>query len=187
MNQKRSAITTVPRAADPEYQCLLDTYVSEINKLVDVWWRFTSADLDYKPAVASASVKEIFQHQLLSERRFFAEFLGLPEVPPGEVVPASFTVDSATQRLVELAISRLGFLAGRTQEWWHEAVPFFDVYRERLWIFWRRVLHTAHHRTQLTVYLRLLGKPVPAVYGPSADERWEGADPTTTAEAAGRK
>jgi hypothetical protein len=31
-------------------------------------------------------------------------------------------------------------------------------------------LHLAHHRGQLTVYLRLNGAPVPSVYGPSADE-----------------
>ncbi len=31
--------------------------------------------------------------------------------------------------------------------------------------------HLAHHRGQMTVYLRLLGAPVPALYGPSADER----------------
>ena len=30
--------------------------------------------------------------------------------------------------------------------------------------------HLAHHRGQLTVYLRLTGAPVPAIYGPSADE-----------------
>ena len=30
--------------------------------------------------------------------------------------------------------------------------------------------HIYHHRGQLTVYLRLLDVPVPAVYGPSADE-----------------
>jgi uncharacterized damage-inducible protein DinB len=30
--------------------------------------------------------------------------------------------------------------------------------------------HLAHHRGQLTVYLRLLEQPVPAIYGPSADE-----------------
>ncbi len=30
--------------------------------------------------------------------------------------------------------------------------------------------HLAHHRGQLTVYLRLNGAPVPALYGPSADE-----------------
>jgi uncharacterized damage-inducible protein DinB len=31
--------------------------------------------------------------------------------------------------------------------------------------------HMAHHRGQLTVYLRLLEEKVPAIYGPSADEQ----------------
>jgi len=31
--------------------------------------------------------------------------------------------------------------------------------------------HLAHHRGQLTVYLRLNGAPVPAIYGPSADDQ----------------
>lgn len=31
--------------------------------------------------------------------------------------------------------------------------------------------HLAHHRGQLTVYLRLNDIPVPAIYGPSADEQ----------------
>ena len=30
--------------------------------------------------------------------------------------------------------------------------------------------HLAHHRGQMTVYLRLLGATVPALYGPSADD-----------------
>ena len=79
------------------------------------------------------------------------------------------------------------FLAARSREWWLQPIKFFDVERERIWIFWRRVLHTAHHRTQLTQYLRQLGEPVPAIYGPSADETWDGADPTNTAEAAERR
>jgi len=42
--------------------------------------------------------------------------------------------------------------------------PKFTVYR-------RTVLnHLVHHRGQLTVYLRLNGAPIPAVYGPTADE-----------------
>jgi len=32
------------------------------------------------------------------------------------------------------------------------------------------ISHLAHHRGQLTVYLRLNGASVPAIYGPSADE-----------------
>jgi uncharacterized damage-inducible protein DinB len=31
--------------------------------------------------------------------------------------------------------------------------------------------HLSHHRGQLTVYLRLLGVPVPAIYGPTADDK----------------
>ena len=31
--------------------------------------------------------------------------------------------------------------------------------------------HLAHHRGQLTVYLRLVGSTVPAIYGPSADDQ----------------
>jgi uncharacterized damage-inducible protein DinB len=33
------------------------------------------------------------------------------------------------------------------------------------------LLHWAHHRGQMTVYLRLLGAKVPAIYGPSADDK----------------
>lgn len=32
------------------------------------------------------------------------------------------------------------------------------------------ISHMVHHRAQLSVYLRLLDVPVPAMYGPSADE-----------------
>jgi uncharacterized damage-inducible protein DinB len=32
-------------------------------------------------------------------------------------------------------------------------------------------LHSAHHRGQMTVYLRLLGAKVPSIYGPTADDR----------------
>ena len=31
--------------------------------------------------------------------------------------------------------------------------------------------HWAHHRGQMTVYLRLMGAKVPALYGPSADNK----------------
>ncbi len=51
-------------------------------------------------------------------------------------------------------------VAGRTVD----TSPKYTVYR-------RTVLnHLAHHRGQLTVYLRLNDAPVPAVYGPTADE-----------------
>jgi uncharacterized damage-inducible protein DinB len=45
------------------------------------------------------------------------------------------------------------------------ALPRIGVVRTML------LSHSIHHRGQLTVYLRLTGAPVPAIYGPSADER----------------
>lgn len=35
------------------------------------------------------------------------------------------------------------------------------------------ISHLAHHRGQLTVYLRLNDQPVPSTYGPTADEGWQ--------------
>lgn len=176
----------VPRSRVALLQHVLDTYASETNKVISVWASFADSDLAYRPHPSSSSVADIMKHQVLSERRFFAEFLGLPEVAAEQVLPKIFSVKNFSDRMLELASPRLSFMAERDEQWWRTVVPFFDTRRERIWIFWRRVLHTAHHRTQLTVYLRLLGKPVPATYGPTADVSWQGADPTTTVEAAGR-
>jgi uncharacterized damage-inducible protein DinB len=176
----------IPRSRVPLLQHVLDTYASETNKVISVWMSFTDSDLVYRPHPSSSSVADIMKHQLLSERRFFAEFLGVPEVAAEQVLPGKLAVEDLNRRMLELALPRLRFMADPDEEWWRTVVPFFDARRERIWIFWRRVLHTAHHRTQLTVYLRLLGKPVPATYGPTADVSWQGADPTTTVEAAGR-
>ncbi len=178
---------SVPRAAVPLLQHGLDTYASEINKVVSTWREFRGLDLDYKPHPKSTSVRDIFKHQLLSERRFFGEFLSTPEPPPDKVLPAKLDVESCCSRIVELANARLTFFAQQDEKWWTDVVPFFDVRRQRIWVFWRRVLHTAHHRTQLTVYLRLMEHKVPSSYGPTADVTWTGADPTNSVDAAGRR
>jgi len=177
----------IPRARDPLFQHLLDTYASETNKVISVWRDFSDGDLSFRPHAKSSTVLEIMKHQLLSERRFFGEFLGVPEPEAGVVLPAELKVARLSDRMLGLARPRLTFLAERDQAWLLTAVPFFDAERQRIWIFWRRVLHTAHHRTQLTVYLRLLGKAVPATYGPTADVTWAGADPTLSVEAAQRR
>jgi uncharacterized damage-inducible protein DinB len=177
----------IPQSREPAFQHAIDTYASETNKMLSVWQNFTDAELAFRPWEKSSPVQKILEHQLLSERRFFSEFLGVPEVPAAEVLPVQLTVQAFIDRAYQFAMPRLQFMAAQEMNWWLEVVPFFEVQRQRAWIFWRRVLHTAHHRTQLTVYLRPLGKDVPSVYGPTADVSWAGADPTTSVEAAGRK
>jgi uncharacterized damage-inducible protein DinB len=168
----------IPRAVNPLLQHALDTYASESNKTASVFLQFDPSDFSFRPHPRSSTTIEIFRHQLLSERRFFAEFLDSKEPEPAAVLPSEQTVEAFAGRLLELARARLQFLAGRTDDWWLGTHSFFDVERQRIWIFWRRVLHSAHHRTQLTAYLRLLDKPVVSTYGPTADVTWKGADPT---------
>jgi uncharacterized damage-inducible protein DinB len=176
----------VPRAVDPANQHLVDVYASEINKTASVWHGFDDSTLAFTPHPKSTPVRDIFKHELLSARRFFGEFLGLPEPDAASVLPVPLTVDGCVARLADLARPRLAHIASGSRAWWDEPVKFFDVERARVWIFWRRILHTAHHRTQLTVYLRMLDRPVPPTYGPTADVSWSGADPTSTVDAARR-
>jgi len=180
--------SAVPRAANPLFQHVLDTYASETSKVVSIWRQFGPSDVDFKPAELSSTVQDIMKHQLLSERRFFAEFIGLESEPEAAaVLPPQLTPEACWKRQEELCRARLERMAGHNERWWMEQRPFFDVERQRIWIFWRRVLHTVHHRTQLTMYLRALERKVPPSYGPTADYTWHGADPTRSVDAAGRK
>lgn len=179
--------SNVPQAAHPLFQHMLDTYASETNKVISLWRAFEPADMTFQPHIRSRNVEDIMKHQLLSERRFFGEFLGLPEQPPEMILPTGKTPDAYAKRMGELASPRLYYLAERQEEWWLGHAKFFDVERERIWIFWRRLLHTAHHRGELVVYLRLASRRVPPIYGPTADFSWEGADPTNSVTAAGRQ
>jgi uncharacterized damage-inducible protein DinB len=189
MNYEYIAIpdSDIPRASLPVFQHMLNTYASETNKVISVWRCFDLPDMSFRLHPQSRTVLDILKHQLLSERRFFGEFMTVPEPQPSEVLPIGETSQDYCMRLRELACTRMEFLAAQTEAWWLEESPFFDVVRQQIWVFWRRLLHTRHHRTQLTVYLRLLNKGVPSTYGPTADVTWEGADPTQTVEAAGRK
>jgi len=178
----------VPQSVLPLLQHLLDTYASETNKLASVWSELRDEQLDFRPHPRSSSIRQILVHQILSERRFFAEFLGLPEPPVEALLPTGEApgVAAYIERLIALARPRLAALAAADEASWLGEVSFFDVRRERIWVFWRRVLHTAHHRAQVGVYLRLLEDRVPATYGPTADVTWTGADPTVTLDAARR-
>ena len=180
----------VPPALDPAYRHLLDTYASEANKTASVWRAVPDDHLDFKPHEKVNTVRAILEHQLLSERRFFAQFVGTAEPPAAEVLPPGDRplVAAYVERYVALCKRRLPQLAAGTAGWWHEARPFFGgLARERVWVFWRRVLHTCHHRTQVQAWLRLAGhEPVPAIYGPSGDVKWDEADPTYSLDAAKR-
>jgi hypothetical protein len=63
----------VPQAVDPTFQHALQPYASETNKTVSVWRAVPDALLDFKPHEKTNPIRTILVHQLLSERRFFAQ------------------------------------------------------------------------------------------------------------------
>lgn len=180
----------VPVAAEPVFQHVVVTYASETNKTVSMWKAVTHDHLDFKPQEKVNSIRTILIHQILSERRFFAQFVGLEEPPVDQLLPAgeSPVTSAYIERYVRFAKARLPQLAAGSTDWWLSEMPFFGgLRRQRIWTFWRRVLHTCHHRTQVQTWLRLANvQVVPPIYGPSGDVRWSEDDPTNSLDAAGR-
>jgi uncharacterized damage-inducible protein DinB len=179
----------IPQAVEPTFQHVVTTYVSEANKTVSMWRAVPDELLDFKPHEKTNPIRTIMVHQLLSERRFFAQFVGTEEPPVEELLPPGDkpTVAAYIEKYLWLVRRRLPQLAGGTTLWWLAQRVFFDgLQRERIWVFWRRVLHTCHHRTQVQSWLRLAGQHVPMIYGPSGDVKWAEADPTYSLEAAKR-
>jgi uncharacterized damage-inducible protein DinB len=179
----------VPQAADPLFQHLVTTYASETNKTASMWRAIPDDLLDYRPHEKVNPIRAILVHQILSERRFFAQFIGTVEPPVEELLPPGDRppVQAYLDQYVGLAKRRLPQLAEASAGWWLEEMPFFGgLRRQRIWTFGRRVLHTCHHQTQMQTWLRLAGRHVPGIYGPSGDVTWEEADPTCSVEAADR-
>ena len=60
-------------------------------------------------------MRQILAHQILSERRFFAEFVGLAEPPVETLLPPGDapSVGAYVERLVALGRARLDLAGGR--------------------------------------------------------------------------
>src|SRR5580658_2390323 len=117
----------VPQAIEPIFQHVLHTYTSEANKTASMWRAVPDDLLDFKPHEKTNPIRTIMVHQLLSERRFFAQFVGTEEPPVEELLPAGDkpTVTAYIEKYVWLAKRRLPQLAKGTAAWWLETRPFF--------------------------------------------------------------
>ena len=73
------------------------------------------------------------------------------------------------QHYAAVSAARLDALRQKPDEWFLESTAFFDVTRTRAWVLLRRLTHSAHHRGQLTAYIRVWGQPLFSTYGPTAD------------------
>ncbi|HEX5051066.1 MAG TPA: DinB family protein [Planctomycetota bacterium] len=152
------------------YSFLVDTYATEILKVLGVWSMAADDELDVRPRAGDArgrTLREQMIHQCQSEHGWFASMLGI--TAPGEVLPAELSRLAFLRHYAAAAEHRRAALAAKSDAWWEEEVAFFEVRRPRTWVMVRRVAHTAHHRGQQTAMLRMFGHGLHSTYGPSAD------------------
>ena len=153
-----------------EHQFFIDTYDTERIKTLSVWSMFTDDDLFVRPhplEKKDRSPLEHMVHQCASEDKWFCNMFGIDvDAPP---LPEKETRLEFIKRYAEDSEKRFEMLKTKDKTWWEEKVSFFDTKRSRTWIMLRRIAHTAHHRGEQTAILRILGRNVHSVYGPSAD------------------
>src|SRR6266550_8772155 len=149
------------------FDFLLDTYETERLKTLSVWSLFTDPDLAFRPTPRIRTPLEHMIHQCISEDAWMKNMLGVETGKPA-TPPKESRLDFLSH-YADVSQLRLVLLREKPEAWWQETVKFFDVERPKSWIMLRRLTHSAHHRAQLVVYLRLLGRPMYSTYGPTAD------------------
>lgn len=137
------------------------------------------ADLSYKPHAKSMSLGRLAGHVSETAGQWASSALAKDkiEMAAGEkyepYIPASkeallarFDTEVAETKALLAAFP----LAGWDANWKFVAngQTWIDDTKYEVWRTWV-MNHLVHHRAQLGVYLRMLDKPVPGTYGPSAD------------------
>lgn len=152
------------------YRFLIDTYETEIQKVLSVWAMFDDGDLHIRPHPDDRRGRNLVEqmvHQSVSENLWFSQMLGIAVTD--DPLPAEETRIGFMMRYAELAGERLRRLRETTEDWWEESVAFFEVTRSRAWVMSRRIAHTSHHRGQQTALARMLRRDLHSTYGPTAD------------------
>lgn len=152
------------------YRFLVDTYETEIPKVLSVWSMFDDDDLPVRPHATDRrgrSVLEQMVHQCVSEDLWFSTMLDIHVTD--DPLPRSETRLDFIKCYVENAEKRLARLREKSDEWWEEENDFFEVRRSRAWIMTRRMTHTSHHRGQQTALLRMINRDLHSTYGPTSD------------------
>lgn len=160
----------MPTAPPCRYAFLVDTYATEIEKVLSVWSMADDGDLDLRPRPGDRrgrTLREHMVHQCASEDGWFRSMFGIRTVE--QPLPAASARLAFLQHYADGAARRLQSLRGGDDAWWETVVAFFGTERPRTWIMVRRIAHTAHHRGQQTALLRALGRPLHSTYGPTAD------------------
>lgn len=149
------------------FSFLVETYRTERLKTLGVWSQIPDERMGFRPESRARTPLEHMVHQCVSEDTWMKNMLGIVASRPA--LPVYETRAAFIEHYGACSAERLAILARQPDEWYGGATTFFDVTRNRAWVLTRRLAHSAHHRGQLTVYLRLWGQALYSTYGPTAD------------------
>jgi uncharacterized damage-inducible protein DinB len=149
------------------YDFLVDTYRTERLKTLSVWSQIPDARMRDRSEPRARSPLDHMVHQCVSEDGWMTSMLGI--AVSRSVLPAQETRLAFLEHYAAISAERLATLATKAESWFEETTQFFDVARSRAWVLVRRFTHSAHHRGQLTSYLRSWGQSLYSTYGPTAD------------------
>jgi len=127
----------------------------------------------YKPEPKSKSAHELAWHIATSEM-FFAGVVIDGKVTMTESPAAPPTIAAVLEWYETNHRDALNKLQNLPAENLAMTVPFFGVMELPAVAYLNLMnLHSAHHRGQLSTYLRPMGSKVPSIYGGSADEPFQ--------------
>jgi len=154
----------VPMSA---FSFFADTYDTERLKILSVWSQIPDGEMRFRPEPRARSPLEHMVHQCISEDGWMRNMLGIDVGLP--VLPSEETRRAFIEHYAVVSAARLQALREKPDAWFQEPAQFFDTTRSRAWVLVRRFTHSAHHRGQLTAYIRTWGQPLFSTYGPTAD------------------
>ena len=162
----------------PINELLLTELDAEIKKTRTMLERVPEGKKDFAPHAKSMPLNKLAPH-VVQLAGFGLTVLTTAEFDFAKSTIKPLTFESAAQlvaALDEAAIKVRAALQNTPDEAWtqnwklsFQGKPIFNGSR---FLAYRQMFlnHLVHHRAQLGVYLRLNEKPVPATYGPSADD-----------------
>ncbi|HEX4022360.1 MAG TPA: DinB family protein [Acidobacteriaceae bacterium] len=159
-------------------QMLLPEFDEEIKKTRTMLERVPEDKPDYKPHEKSMVLSRLAAH--VAQLPEFATFIvELPELDFGKNTMKPLVMESRKQLLAAFddvaAKARKAIAEAGDEEWqkkWKLSFQGHTIVDEPRFLIYRSMFlnHLVHHRAQLGVYLRLNSIPLPATYGPSADD-----------------
>jgi uncharacterized damage-inducible protein DinB len=157
-------------------EAILNEFRSEIPSTRRLLERIPADKLGWKPHAKSRSLGELASH-IAGVAGMAKTIATTEEFVPGSASPLQLkTIEEIRDRFDQNVRSSEEALSKMTDEAasgkWRLAFQGKEIFsKPRVEALRTNVLnHLYHHRGQMSVYLRLLDVPVPAVYGPTADD-----------------